>query len=890
MTSDVTYHKLQCFLESRRCQTGSDVPASHTTFNGGKFYIQDHDLDQFYFLYNAVLRKNQSKLHFVEQHRHSYCPIIMDFDFKQDSLERRYTKTHITSFLKKLYVLLDEYIVIPPTPVEVFIMEKPPRPHPKQDNVYKDGIHLFIPSIVTHPRFQLFIRERLMDDLKNILEPCGFLNKIEEIYDKSVLHKNGWIMYGSNKTNEDNKWTVTQMYMFDKDGNLNQVDNIKDHYNDETDFVELFSIRNKCNETPERLPYTLKDDPFSRQPSICIESSAIQSTAKESFVTDNCDTHSYDYIKQHVDMLKDSRADSYDDWMGVGWCLHNINPEFLPLWVEFSERSQKYKPGQCEQLWHKMKTRDSGGLTVASLFYWAKQDSPEQYAECHKNMIGKLVYKSRSQTHYSIACVAYELYKDMFAVVSFDQKDIYYIYQNHRWQQDSNFYGLRTKLSKELPVLYSRYAASASVKCAQATSENDVKKYSDLAASYNAINRSLEMTQFQKQVMVQCTMLFIKSKSFYDQLDSKVNLIGFENGVYDLDKCEFRNGRPDDLITFTTGYNYVDEMDEEIIQFVHNFIRDISANEGVSQFLLDLISYSLHGNRRFQDSNLCFFAGSGANAKSLFKTLVVETFGNLSYEPNVSLITIPSKDSSRANPEMAKLKGKRFVCMAEPEQAMKIQIGLVKPITGQDRIQARELFKPNIEFKPQCIMVICMNNKPALSDFDEGFCRRLNIVEFPFKFVAEPMLPHEKLIDPTLEDKFTNDVRYRQAFMKILIDNYHDRIANANRIVKPIEVVEETTQYLGDNNVVKNFIDAKLEITLQKEDMMSASEMFNLFKTSEYYNGKDNRWFKERMSACGYKSEKKTNRGQFYNCFVYYGIKARNIEPMFCCVDDIDNS
>ena len=183
-----------------------------------------------------------------------------------------------------------------------------------------------------------------------------------------------------------------------------------------------------------------------------------------------------------------------------------------------------------------------------------------------------------------------------------------------------------------------------------------------------------------------------------------------------------------------------------------------------------------------------------------------------------------------------------------------------------------------------------MNNKPALSDFDEGFCRRLNIVEFPFKFVNEPRLPHEKLIDSTLDDKFSNDVGYRQAFMKILIDNYNNRIVGADRIVKPVEVIQETTNYLSDNNVVKNFIDSKLVITSNKSDMMSASEMFTLFKNSDDYNGKDNRWFKERMAACGYKSEKKTTRGTFYNCLVYYGIKPREMEPKFICVDDIDNN
>jgi phage/plasmid-associated DNA primase len=47
-------------------------------------------------------------------------------------------------------------------------------------------------------------------------------------------------------------------------------------------------------------------------------------------------------------------------------------------------------------------------------------------------------------------------------------------------------------------------------------------------------------------------------------LENKKNLIGFENGVYDIDKDEFRNGRPEDYISLSTGINYVEYNDDEI--------------------------------------------------------------------------------------------------------------------------------------------------------------------------------------------------------------------------------------------------------------------------------------------------------------------------------------
>lgn len=163
----------------------------------------------------------------------------------------------------------------------------------------------------------------------------------------------------------------------------------------------------------------------------------------------------------------------------------------------------------------------------------------------------------------------------------------------------------------------------------------------------------------------------------------------------------------------------------------------------------------------------------------------------------------------------------------------------------------------------------------------------LNIVHFPYKFVENPTLEHERLIDYTLDDRLKNDIRYAQQFMLMLLQNYTTTLRNCTYITKPPEVIAETQTYLDDNNQVRQFISKYLEITGNRDDMMSSSEMFTLYRDSEYYNKKDKGWFKDQMKLNGLKPEKKTTRGLYHKSVVYFGVKV--IDSMFTQEEEVDN-
>ena len=64
-----------------------------------------------------------------------------------------------------------------------------------------------------------------------------------------------------------------------------------------------------------------------------------------------------------VSILNPERMDSFDSWIRLGWCLHNIDYELLDV-EDFSMNSPKYEDGVCEDKWCEMVDK---GLSIGSL-------------------------------------------------------------------------------------------------------------------------------------------------------------------------------------------------------------------------------------------------------------------------------------------------------------------------------------------------------------------------------------------------------------------------------------------------------------------------------------------------------------------------------------------
>ena len=140
----------------------------------------------------------------------------------------------------------------------------------------------------------------------------------------------------------------------------------------------------------------------------------------------------------------------------------------------------------------------------------------------------------------------------------------------------------------------------------------------------------------------------------------KTHLLGFNNGVFDLNVMEFRKGQAQDYISMTVGYDYDYHDNVDIQNKLQFFMRSMQANERMYQYILDVSSYMIDGYKHLE--YMWFLTGIGRNSKGVFTTLLTKTLGDYAYCPKVEIF-MDEKASSSSGPtsEVAKMKGKRCI-------------------------------------------------------------------------------------------------------------------------------------------------------------------------------------------------------------------------------------
>lgn len=566
----------------------------------------------------------------------------------------------------------------------------------------------------------------------------------------------------------------------------------------------------------------------------------------------------------YIDCLSEERATERNSWIQVGWCLYNIGngaEKLLNLWIEFSKKSTQYID-ECDEVcmteWNGMDTKEDG-LTEYSLIYWASQDNPEKSDLIKQRITMTEIGKSLTPINKTgettidlafekeivispdhVAAVLHKMYSKDYKLVGLRGKTgVYYHYDNNRWQQIDGHMLIREKIRTNIYEAYKKYIFETIQKSKTSNDEevqNQMNSWHNNTKKLSKVLNKLRDTSFKNNVMEEVKELFNdRTRTFLEKLDSKTYLLGFNNGVYDMRKNIFRKGYPDDWISMTTGIDYIDDYnwkDEEVIQ-VLDFINQVLPDEDVREYVLTLLaSFMVGGN---SNEKFHIWTGSGGNGKSKLIELFELCMGDYACKLSISLLTTKRKGSNEAQPEVARTKGKRLAVLQEPDEQTRINVGLMKEMTGGDKLIARNLYEAPIEFKPQFCMILVCNHLPELPYDDEATWRRIRAVEFKSKFVDtsdwDKNDPYQFPKDVKLAENFKY---WKEPFMWVLIQ--YLKIFQSEGIKEPRAVTSCTDSYRQQNDHFSEFFVNHIHRG-DDDDFMSLSSLNNIYVNLCHQNG-----------------------------------------------------
>jgi P4 family phage/plasmid primase-like protien len=828
--------KVYKFLEEHRHTDDNKDKPTHVAYGSitGKFYMDSEQREDFMKLYIKALDNNVNDMPILEA-QNEYGPIIIDIDLEQPIEDykggRLYNEKLIHDLIQIYVKAIDNYLIIKKNDYRICVFEKS-KPQEKE-STFRDGFHIMFPQLCVQTKIRHLIRYMAVRLCKEAELFASFTQPAEKIIDKSVVSSNNWFLYGSKKPN-GHVYKLKKIYnnnidiIYDHEKGIMYCHDTGAHINctyDNEKLVKYFSLYSK--KFQKKKATEMNDHISDSDIEVECNEHGINTHIKNEENKYEMSGNKEDEIRKswkYTGMLSEKRAEDYHDWVRVGLVLHNIDNSLLSAWIDFSKKcSKKFKDGECEKAWRTMKNPSTGNLlTIRSLAFWAKQDDPKQYEAFNKEEFKNIMNKSLSGNTYFLAKSIHAKYSDRY-ICSSIKNNIWWEFRNHKWIRIDEGYTLKMHLSEDFANEYNKEISEISIMITKTTGINR-EELIRRRSSLESIVEKLMNNTFKKTLMDECKALFYDDL-FDKKLDENTNLIGFENGVYDLEQNIFREGRPDDYITLSTKNYYQKWNDKNPYKNkILEFLSKILPNDRVRKYFIHALCTCLCGDNK--EEKLYILTGCGSNGKSLTMDLMYHALGDYYMSCPITIITRKRGTSNETSPEKVRMKGKRCGVFQETDDGEKLNVGVMKEFTGGDKVLVRDLFKGSnemIEFKPQMKFFLTCNQLPAVPSNDDGTWRRLRIIDFNSKFTDKPIKSNEFMIDNTLKQKIPE---WGPAFLSYLLHIYNSEYKNMTYLADPDEVMASTKQYKMENDFYTEYVADRLVLTNNEKDCIKLAPLW----------------------------------------------------------------
>ncbi len=327
-----------------------------------------------------------------------------------------------------------------------------------------------------------------------------------------------------------------------------------------------------------------------------------------------------------------------------------------------------------------------------------------------------------------------------------------------------------------------------------------------------------------------------------DDYDANTNLASTKNGTIDLTDGSFRPAERGDYITHQLGTFYDPAAQcPRWIQFQNEVF---SKDAELVRWMQKVAGYSLTGDTSEQMMFLLY--GYGKNGKTVYINTLQALIGT--YAGSASFKAFDADKQSEQTNDIAALKGKRFVSVAESAADKKLNEPLIKRLTGGDSITCRFLHKEFFEYTPQFKLFLASNHKPVITQSDFGIWRRVKLVPFTQNFTGR----EDKQLEAKLKLELPGILNWALEGLKMWRAEGLDGI--------PVSVREATEKYKSDSDTIGQW----LELRTCKASHMDVSSSIAYQDYRDWCNDNGfyalgNRSFKSSLEERGFTSSRRGN-------------------------------
>jgi putative DNA primase/helicase len=289
-----------------------------------------------------------------------------------------------------------------------------------------------------------------------------------------------------------------------------------------------------------------------------------------------------------------------------------------------------------------------------------------------------------------------------------------------------------------------------------------------------------------------------------DKFDQKHDLLNVKNGVVDLKTGSLAPHDPRNYFTRICSVGFIPGAMHPDVEKAKLAIPDYARD-----FMQSYLGQACSGWVAHEDYVLVL-QGGGRNGKSTFVHLPRLILGGFAVQVSDKILSAKDGDHST---DLTDLRGRRLAILEEFPKGP-VNTKRLKDVSGTAQMSARRMREDNKTWTPTHALVVTSNHELQVDASDDGTWRRLLKLDFPYRYVTNPLLPNERQVELGLRERLHQGLQgQHEAMLAWLVQGAMKWYENGKRLpLIPKEMLDSMNEWRSAQDKIGTFLRESLEV------------------------------------------------------------------------------